>query len=188
MNLTINWDYLQFVCASWSKIRPIVTWLFLHWVRHIKQAYIGQLQPSHCSDFFQESLHTRQNTWRHLKSEKEGILQNVLTVGSPVCSKVSFLWSNSWWWEAVDTQCTANTLHAMRNRWLSSRSGRKWDAGILHTRMDDDIQSLKWNLNCTGPSENRNKGLQNHSQQKSPPKTHRPTLASSMANDRNSII
>lgn len=79
---------------------------------------------------------------RGRESEKS-FPETVLTVGSRVCSKVSFLWSNSCWWGAVDTRCTANTLHATRNRWLSSRSGRRWDAGILHTRICDDIQSLE---------------------------------------------
>lgn len=66
-----------------------------------------------------------------------------LTVGSRVCSKVSFLWSNSWWWEAVDTRCTANTPRATTSRWPSSGSGRRWDAGIPHTPTDDDSRSLR---------------------------------------------
>lgn len=106
----------------------------------------GQPQPSLSFFFFlitaNQPKHPKKRKKKTTKKGSPPFLWIVLTVGSRVCSKVSFLWSNSWWWEAVDTRCTANTLHAMRNRWLSSRSGRRWDAGILHTRMDDDIQSL----------------------------------------------
>lgn len=91
--------------------------------------------------FFFKSVHTNQSDLR--KSTERKKKQSVLTVGSRVCSKVSFLWSSSWWWGAVDTRCTANTPRAMTSRWPSSRSGRRWDAGILHTRMDDDSQSLE---------------------------------------------
>lgn len=118
----------------------------------------GQQKPSNVPIFekndLKKSLNHQNNAMKctHIKKREKvrqrgresekSFPETVLTVGSRVCSKVSFLWSNSCWWGAVDTRCTANTLRATRNRWLSSRSGRRWDAGILHTRICDDIQSL----------------------------------------------
>lgn len=98
--------------------------------------------PKQCEQMHTKREREREKVRQRGRESEKSFPETVLTVGSRVCSKVSFLWSNSCWWGAVDTRCTANTLHATRNRWLSSRSGRRWDAGILHTRICDDIQSL----------------------------------------------
>lgn len=53
-----------------------------------------------------------------VKQPENSLYVNIifLTVGSHVCSTVSYLGSNNWQLEVVDTQRTANTPHATRNR------------------------------------------------------------------------
>ena len=96
-----------------------------------------QPQPSHNNNVSFLNHCTATEAMQHRAGRGE------LTVGSRVCSKVSSLWSSSWWWEAADTRCTANTPRATKSRWLSSGSGRRWAAGILHTRTDGDSRSLR---------------------------------------------